>query len=100
MALESFGHCPSCGSDIILKKIRSGVFGCRHCGAEFRHNYKRWAVALPVMLVVTLCLFKFLPDLGIWIITGGLFVTLLVVGRSPEFLLESPGRTTDPHLMA
>ena len=99
MGLQSFTHCPSCESDIVMKKVRRGVFGCPHCHAEFRHNYTRWAIALPVMLVVTLCLFYFLPGLGIWIIVGGVAISSLVVSRSPEFVVERPGRVVEPHRM-
>jgi len=79
-----------------MKKVRRGVFGCPHCHAEFRHNYKRWVVAMPVMLVVTLGLFYFFPDLGIWIIVGGVVVTSLIIGRSPEFVVDRLGQTIEP----
>src|SRR5262245_60000050 len=99
MGLQSFTHCPSCESDIVMNKVRRGVFGCPHCHAEFRHNYKRWAISLPVMLVVTLALFYWSPALGIWIVMGSVLITSLIVGRSPEFIVDRPGGRVEPHVM-
>ncbi len=98
MPLQSFTQCPSCESEIALRKVRPGVFGCPHCRAEFRHNYRRWAVAIPVMLIVTLCLYYFLPGLGIWIVAGGAVITSTIIGRTPEFLVDRPGQSIEPQV--
>jgi hypothetical protein len=82
-----------------MKKVRRGVFGCPHCHAEFRHNFKRWALALPVMLVVTVGLFHIAPGLGIWVIAGGLLSASLIARRAPEYLVDTPGDSVAPQIM-
>lgn len=97
MGLESYSQCPSCGSEIALKNARPGVFACPHCGAEFRHNYRRWAVAIPTMLVITLSLFYLAPDLGLWIFIGSVFLTSIIAGGLPEYVTQTSGRQIEPH---
>lgn len=91
MSLQSYAECPSCDSQITLRKREDRLFVCPRCQAVFRHNYKRWALAIPIMAGVTLTLFYLVPGLGVWIILGAIFVTALLTGRMPEYIMVAPG---------
>lgn len=95
MALKSYSRCPCCESDIVLEKGQGQAFVCPHCGAEFRHNYKRWALAIPVALVVTICFLYLLSDLAIWIVIGGVYVASIFAGGAPEYVVDVPGRKVE-----
>ena len=53
MPLDSYESCPSCGHKIILTKGSDGSFRCSDCQCEFRHNFRKWAIGIPVVLTVT-----------------------------------------------
>src|SRR5215831_8284726 len=47
-----FSHCPWCKSTIELVKTPKNIFRCPICECEFCHNYQKWIIAIPLILVI------------------------------------------------
>ncbi len=52
-----FCMCPWCKSTVELVRNPNKSFRCPICQCEFRHNYQKWAVAIPSVLVFGVLLF-------------------------------------------
>ena len=96
MPFQSFARCPSCGSDMVLRKVRPGMFGCPRCQAEFHHNYRRWAAGVPLVILLAVALFYLLPGLGVWIVIGAVGISSLIIGSGRDFIIDLPGQSVEP----
>ena len=96
VGLERHTCCPSCESEIALKRLRRRTFLCPECQAEFRHNFRRWMVAIPVMLAVTVGLYLLVPQLGLWIIGIGVLLSWVFARNAPEYRVVRAGRPIQP----
>lgn len=92
MPLESYELCPSCRHMIVLTKSMTGGFRCPDCQCEFRHNFRKLVIGIPVVLILTLLLgyltygsFSFVVLLGIGVTA---FVLLF---RIPPYIIIRSG---------
>ena len=95
-SVKSLDCCPCCHLRIELRKD-SGRFVCPGCGCGFRHNIRKWLIAIPVAVVVALALFyfagSFIPPILIAfvVVPGIVFVILL---RVPSYIITRPSDVT------
>ncbi len=103
MARKSFDSCPWCSSDIELAKNPKGLFECSLCHCEFRHNFKKWIVAIPIgfILIVTalkgaqfIPVLKFVPPIALAGIGFG--ITGILVSRMTHYLISKQGPEVPP----
>ena len=69
-----------------------GSFICPICGCEFRHNFRKWLIGLPLALVVTAALWLIFPHPTIKIAFLVPVVTGVAVMRIPTYSIITEGR--------
>jgi uncharacterized membrane protein len=94
MPLESYELCPSCSHKIVLTKSSTGSFRCPDCQCEFRHNFRKWVIGIPVGLVAALLLLwltygSFIPPIVVVFLSVG--VTGFILSRIPSYFITPPG---------
>lgn len=101
MPLESHEQCPFCGHNIILTKGSDRSFRCSACGCEFRHNFRKWAVGIPILLIVASSVAysanRWLSAYGERLARYlgaalGFGVSFFVIARMPSYIITQPGR--------
>lgn len=65
MSLRSFGRCPHCHYAMEMIKTQGGLFICPICSCMFRHNLRKWQIALPLVLVATALVYCFCGNVGV-----------------------------------
>ena len=93
MPLESHDLCPNCGDRVLLAKSSGGDFLCPTCSCVFRHNTKKWFIALPVVLLTALgalyLTWDVVPPIAIAFLSAG--GVALVLSRIPNYSFVTPG---------
>ncbi len=96
MPLISSDYCPWCRSKIALSKSPSGNFICAICCCEFNHNFQKWAIGLPVALIVALGLWFVLREFAHNIAFNfAPAIALLLVYRWPSYAIIKQGQEPD-----
>jgi hypothetical protein len=89
--MKSFDYCPCCRQRIELRKD-SGGFVCPACGCVFRHNFRKWLVAVPVAIGVGLALFylagSFIPPMLIGFVVAPA-IAFIILSRLPTYIVTS-----------
>jgi hypothetical protein len=94
--MKSFDYCPCCRQRIELRKNSSG-FVCPACGCVFRHDFRKWLIAIPVAIVVALALFRFVGSFIPPILIGFLVapaVAIIILSRFPTYIVARPPAAT------
>jgi hypothetical protein len=92
-----FSQCPWCKSTIELVKTPGKIFRCPICECEFQHNYQKWAVAIPTVLVVCVVLLrivKFLPP--IVLVSFSLIVATVAIKNLTDYKISQLGKNPPP----
>ena len=100
MPLESHEQCPFCGHNIILTKGSDSSFRCSACRCEFRHNFRKWIVGIPILLIVSASVAY---SVNRWLSASGevlaqylgaslgFGVSFFVIARTPSYIITRPG---------
>jgi uncharacterized protein (DUF983 family) len=92
-----FSFCPWCKSKIELNKTPKKVFRCPVCECEFQHNYQKWLIAIPLVLIVgivLLCLVKFIPPIVlVWV---SLIAAVIATRTLPDYKISQLGKNPPP----
>lgn len=100
---QSFTNCPWCLSQIEVIRRDDRAFQCPVCGCAFRHNFKKWIVAIPSVLLFCVVLlhltktvpaFHFIPP--VVCVFAGLFGAVLVTRRMPDYNISNRGTYPPP----
>ncbi len=100
---QSFAFCPWCLSQIELVKGERREFKCPVCACGFRHNLIKWAIGIPLTIVLCIALPKtahsmrilqFIPPV-VWMFAG-LGLSFAAVRNIPDFRILIPGADPPP----
>ena len=97
--MKSFDSCPCCGQKIELQRDSvTHTFTCPSCGCVFRHNLRKWIIALPVVVVLALGLLyllrdSFIPPIIIAFVLVPVFTTIILM-RFPTYTIEASSDAT------
>lgn len=97
--VKSFDHCPACRATVELRSNSAGAgFVCPSCGCGFRHNRRKWLVALPLAGALALVLLYFTRDTIIPPIFIGFvavpLIALFVLRRIPSYVITPTSDAT------
>jgi hypothetical protein len=100
---QSFAFCPWCLSQIELIKVKRQGFRCPVCACGFQHHLIKWAIGLPLTVVLCILLPKtahsmhileFVPPV-VWMFAG-LALSFATVRHIPDFKIVEPGADPPP----
>jgi hypothetical protein len=85
MATEVEDVCRGCGESVVLIASSGGDLRCPTCGCVFRHNAKKWFLALPMAVAVSAAAIYFGSE-----IVSPLICALVSVGLVLSVILCMP----------
>ena len=92
-----FSHCPWCKSTIELVKTPKKIFQCPVCRCEFHHNYHKWIIAIPAVVVVCVVLLRtvkiILPIVLVWV---SLIAVAVATRNLPDYKISQLGKNPPP----
>lgn len=100
---QSFTNCPWCLSQIEVTRRDDRAFQCPVCACAFRHNFKKWFIAIPGVLLFCVALllltknipaFHFIPP--IFCVFAGLGGAVLVTRRISDYNIVNRGLYPPP----
>jgi len=91
MPLSSFSPCPYCQAGIELSRQR-GLFVCPVCNCEFRHNFRKWYVGIPLVVVFAVVLRWMLHLPGLTVAFLATLSTALTIARMPTYIVVTAGK--------
>lgn len=100
---QSFTFCPWCLSQIELVRGNRRTFECPVCACCFRHNLVKWAIGIPLTVVLCILLPKtahsmrileFVPPV-VWMFAG-LALSFAAVRHIPDYRIMKPGANPPP----
>jgi hypothetical protein len=100
---RSYTNCPWCLSEIEVVRRDDKALQCPICGCAFRHNFRKWVIAIPMALLIFLFLlrltksvpvFQFMPP--IVCVFAGLIGSLLATREMPDYNIVNPGADPPP----
>ncbi|HEY5504074.1 MAG TPA: hypothetical protein VIK28_02880 [Sedimentisphaerales bacterium] len=92
-----FSHCPWCKSTIELIITPNKAFRCSICECEFQHNYLKWVVVIPTVLIVCVVLLrtvKFIPP--IFLASCSLIAVAVATRNLADYKIIQPGKNPPP----
>ena len=94
---KSFDRCPWCKSAVELEKNPHGFFECGICRCQFRHNYLKWIVGLPLLLLGAASVVIAFPLLPLkWAAIVALFLAGGIIAPIRTYLLVNQGISPKP----
>lgn len=98
---RSYTNCPWCLSQIEVARRSDKAFQCPVCGCAFRHNYKKWVIAIPIALALCILLPRpakaicsFIPP--VVCLFAGLIATFFATRRIPDYNIVIQGMNPPP----
>jgi hypothetical protein len=91
MGLQSTGECPHCGRRVDLNKSEKGFFTCPICSCEYKHNFIKWLVAIPFVVLMSILEFCYTIPFGpiaVWLAIGAV---LAITKFMPDYRILHNG---------
>ena len=100
---QSYTNCPWCLSQIEVVRREDKALQCSVCGCAFRHNFRKWVIAIPTVLLFCVILlhltktvpaFHFIPP--VVCVFVGLFGAVFATRRIPDYNIVNRGAYPPP----
>jgi hypothetical protein len=92
-----FSNCPWCKSTIELLRTPKKVFRCPICECEFHHNYHKWLIAIPAVLLVSVVLLRTVKIIPPIVLASASLIAVAFATRNvPDYKISQMGRNPPP----